>query len=110
MSVETNNLKWFTYTQMLVGKRYKINDKIAHYVLIQANNFSDANNIAERIGIYFEGSDDNRDCRCCGDRWFRNFESGDSVPKINGDTVDINNNTVTLTDGKEFRVHPFGSI
>lgn len=39
---------------------------ISQHVIIEANDSNDANQIAESIGLYFDGADD---CECCGYRW-----------------------------------------
>lgn len=39
-------------------------------VFIEADSTDEANRIAERNGLYFDGADDGRDCPCCGDRWY----------------------------------------
>lgn len=39
-------------------------------VFIEADSMDEANRIAERNGLYFDGVDDGRDCPCCGDRWY----------------------------------------
>jgi len=40
-------------------------------VYIEADNAEDANNIALDNDIYFDGVDEDMDCECCGDRWYR---------------------------------------
>jgi hypothetical protein len=40
-------------------------------VVIMANNFKEANELAEKQGIYFDGVISGIDCPCCGDRWRR---------------------------------------
>jgi hypothetical protein len=40
-------------------------------VYIEANSPDHANERAESIGIYFDGVEDDIDCSCCGDRWYR---------------------------------------
>ena len=42
---------------------------IGYRVIIEADSADQANEIAENIGIYFNGCYDERDCPCCGDRW-----------------------------------------
>lgn len=44
---------------------------LTHYVIIEADSIDEAVDTAESIGIYFDGVDDDRDCECCGDRWYR---------------------------------------
>lgn len=49
---------------------------IGYSVYVEARDPTDANRRAEDIGLYFEGCDTGRDCRCCGNRWSR-AEPGD---------------------------------
>ena len=46
-------------------------DNVSELVLIEAEDANQANDIAERVGIYFDGCSEGRDCHCCGDRWYR---------------------------------------
>jgi hypothetical protein len=58
--------------------------KPARHVFVEANTSEEANNIAEKIGIYFDGADMGYDCDCCGDRWnpVYHFESK-SISDVN---------------------------
>lgn len=50
--------------------------KPAYNVFIEADSADEANRRAEVEGIlYFDGVMQDRDCRCCGDRWWRASES-----------------------------------
>jgi len=40
-------------------------------IFIHADSDSEADEIAESVGIYFDGVSTGRDCSCCGDRWYR---------------------------------------
>lgn len=44
---------------------------IAHQVFIQSKSREQAIEIAEELGIYFDGVATGIDCPCCGDRWKR---------------------------------------
>jgi len=46
-------------------------DAITFAVNVQADNAEQANRIAEKIGVYFDGVKNEIDCPCCGDRWSR---------------------------------------
>jgi hypothetical protein len=64
-------------------------DGIGKYVIIEAHDASEANKRAEQIGLYFNGVEDNIDCDCCGNRWYRTDESeGDEVPSIYGEPIE----------------------
>lgn len=52
-------------------------------VIIEATDAEQANEIAENEGIYFDGCANDRDCPCCGDRWYPKnpaYDKGDAVP------------------------------
>lgn len=65
----TNEYKWYEYSQNNSGGSFQIDDSVSVNVLIQATSAKEANNIAEDIGIYFDGISKGYDCSCCGDRW-----------------------------------------
>ena len=74
---------FFTYYQNNSGGR----SKGSHYVIIEARDYRDANNLAEdKAEIYFNGCAEGFDCNCCGDRWipysFDGFQTmkGTGVP------------------------------
>lgn len=56
---------------------------IGPLVWIEAASANEANDRAESIGIYFDGVSDNRDCSCCGDRWYPviYYDAETEVPK-----------------------------
>lgn len=63
--------KFYKFSQNNSGGSFDINDEkgIGPIVIIEALNVDDANNRAERIGIYFNGIENGLDCSCCGSRW-----------------------------------------
>jgi hypothetical protein len=63
---------------------------ISQSVIVEADSVEEANMIAERIGLYFDGCDDGTDCSCCGDRWTAQWSdsSGDPVPSNYGVPLD----------------------
>ena len=71
MPITTIQTKFFEYHQNNSGGMFDINDKagIGPRVWVEATNAADANDRAERIGIYFNGCASGLDCSCCGDRW-----------------------------------------
>lgn len=77
---------FFTYAQNNSGGSfdYDVDAGIAQYVIIEADNVSDANAKALNIGLYFEGCDSGIDCSCCGDRWYEPWgeDSGTQYPSI----------------------------
>jgi len=61
--------KLFHYHQNNSGGYFDIDDDLTKNVIIEASNKDEANDIAKRIGIYFNGVINGFDCECCGDRW-----------------------------------------
>ena len=59
-------MMFYDFWQNNSGGKLIINDKVAPIVWIEARNASEANAIAESIGIIFDEG-----CECCGDRWGR---------------------------------------
>lgn len=39
-------------------------------VMIEAGSASEANDLAQKHGVYFNGATNGKDCGCCGDRWY----------------------------------------
>ena len=62
-------MKLYHYNQTCSGGNFKTSDKLAVHTFIEAMSPREANNIAESIGIYFDGVESCVDCPCCGDRW-----------------------------------------
>jgi hypothetical protein len=86
---EVIKLKWFTFRQNNSGGKFIINDNVDVFVIIQAHNATEANELAQRVGIYFNGVDDGYDCECCGDRWSTMWDDdkGTDEPEIYGERV-----------------------
>lgn len=85
---------YYTYVQVDSYGDYHIDKKkgISEFVIIQAENSDEANETAERIGLYFDGVDSGRDCKCCGDRWVPATEDRASgFPEVFGERVHIDN-------------------
>lgn len=77
-------LKWFTYRQNNTGGSFDG----PVFVCVQAYTAKQANALAEKHGIYFDGVEDGMDCSCCGDRWERAFEEdGHDVPSAYGEPL-----------------------
>ena len=73
-------MAFFTYSQNNSGGVWR---EPAQYVIIEADNEYEANEIAESEGLYFNGVREGVDCECCGDRWCKQWkEEGDAVPTI----------------------------
>lgn len=61
-------------------------DVLTRTVIVEAEDYRDANSRAERLGIYFNGCEAGYDCPCCGDRWYAmsGYDDGDKVPSYFG--------------------------
>lgn len=81
--------KWFKYDQNNSGGKFIVNKNVCHRVFIEAENSQLADNIAERLGIYFDGVDSGIDCECCGDRWYGSDEI--NLPHRWDDGISFNN-------------------
>lgn len=77
--------KFYTFDQGNPSGYFINDDKVAEYVIIHACTAQEANDIAEDLGIYFDGIRKKVDCECCNDRWYR-------VTEMDGrDTIEITN-------------------
>ena len=81
---------FYTYRQNNSGGRFKTDVKrgIGITVIIEASDAKEANDKAERIGLYFDGCNSGSDCDCCGDRWYAAYGEGDPIPSIYGRPVE----------------------
>lgn len=61
---------YFEYRQNNSGGSFHVDDKVCQYVIIEANSVEDANKKALELGLYWNGVEEDRDCECCGDRWY----------------------------------------
>ena len=107
-------LKWYDFHQNNSGGPYAVNDKVDIWVFIQARTPSEANNLAERIGIYFHGCSSGYDCDCCGDRWSEqwNDEKGTDVPEKYGEPLEgySPSEQITVLKSEQAKIYPYGTI
>lgn len=75
-------MPYYTFSQNNSGGRFIVNDKIGHYVIIEADDIESALEKSEEVGIYFDGVEDGEDCSCCGDGWYHPYDSGNLSPMI----------------------------
>jgi hypothetical protein len=76
---------FFDFRQNNSGGWFRIDpdDGISVHVIIEADNAEQANDKAERLGIYFDGCATGNDCPCCGSRWYSVDDSdGNEVPCV----------------------------
>jgi hypothetical protein len=85
---------------------------LTHHVVIEADSASQANHQAELIGIYFDGCAKDRDCDCCGDRWYAQYSDneGYDVPTAYGQPLGTKyvsswGNMAWMEPGRETVVH-----
>jgi hypothetical protein len=67
---EENNMAFYEFDQNNSGGSFDVNEKLCHRLVIEADTYQEAENIAENFGVYFDGCDKGIDCSCCGDRWY----------------------------------------
>ncbi|PAD70548.1 hypothetical protein CHH83_01735 [Bacillus sp. 7586-K] len=81
--------KFFTYMQNNSFGTFDVNENVCETVIVEAENYQNANDKAEEIGIYFNGCLSGIDCHCCGDRWEEQeeWDEGYDVPSIHGTPV-----------------------
>ncbi len=78
-------VRYYEFSQNNSGGGFDLDENYGEDVLIAARNKDEANERAQRIGVYFNGCDDERDCECCGDRWSAQWsESKDVAPLVGG--------------------------
>jgi hypothetical protein len=94
---------FFHFNQNNSGGNFVFDEQrgIGHHVIVEADNYKQANRIAEDIGLYFDGCADDIDCPCCGDRWYEQYkENGDEVPSIYGTPVHEADQWIDWNPGK----------
>jgi len=102
---------FYRYSQNNSGGSFIFDEDagITHHVVIEADSARVADEIAEEIGIYFDGCQSMRDCPCCGDRWYSAYSSGDKVPMVYGEILGVKSNrkwpSRWMQEGYETVVH-----
>ena len=82
-------MAFYHFSQNNSGGEFLINDKVTINVVIEANNANHANELANVVGIYFDGCNKGFDCSCCGDRWYRVSEyDATEFPAVYGEPVE----------------------
>lgn len=74
-------MAFFMWSQNNSGGHFAVNDDLTWRVVIQADTYGEAEYKALTLGIYYNGVEDDRDCDCCGDRWYEGSELGDDQLK-----------------------------
>jgi hypothetical protein len=76
--------KFYEISQNNSGGSFTLDDKLCHRLFIEADSSDEAASIAENLGCYWDGCETGQDCSCCGDRWYRPWNSdGINLDEIN---------------------------
>ena len=75
---------FYHFSQNNSGGCFHNDDLVCIHMIIEARHAAEANDRAEGLGIYFDGVENDRDCDCCGDRWYQAWGQGDDEPLIYG--------------------------
>jgi len=93
---------FYDFRQNNSGGSFKVTDSVGHYVIIEADNAQEANEKAEQVGIYFDGCSTGKDCNCCGDRWYPQWDSdGSEEPSIYGENIEEYKNSIRYSVSDE---------
>jgi len=104
---------FYTYHQNNSDGEYEYNNNISRYIIVEAVDREESDCIAEGLGVYFDGIDNNIDCPCCGDRWQRASDCDSaSEPMVYGlsiqdYTADYGHREFGLTSKDEIIVRVF---
>ena len=84
---------FYHFRQNNSGGSFDTDSKVAINVIIEANDKDHANELAEVVGLYFNGCGAGKDCTCCGDRWEKvwNEDYASEAPEIYGEPVELHN-------------------
>lgn len=82
-------MAFYEYSQNNSGGHFEVNDKLCDRLFIEADTFTEADSIAEDLGVYFNGVYKGIDCGCCGDRWSHGDEVDLSKINENGYEVSV---------------------
>jgi hypothetical protein len=74
-------MAFFMWSQNNSGGHFHVDEDLTWRVVIQADTYGEAEYKALNLGVYYNGCDDDRDCSCCGDRWYEGQELGDDQLK-----------------------------
>jgi len=58
------------WSQNNSGGHFVVDDDLTWRVVIESDDYEQAEIYALGIGVYYDGVDQGRDCSCCGDRWY----------------------------------------
>jgi hypothetical protein len=96
--------KFFMYSQNNSGGNFIVNDEVTHFMIFEAHSPEEADVLAEKHGVYFDGCDSGIDCSCCGDRWSRSWDGGEDKPNLYGKPIEEYDGPFLPTDKPFCRV------
>lgn len=79
-------MTFYIWGQNNSGGYFDVDENISHRVVIEADIYQLAEDKAFNFGIYYDGVDSDRDCDCCGDRWYKGSEVTER--DLDGKTLD----------------------
>jgi hypothetical protein len=77
-------MNFYQWRQNNTGGSFITDGDLSRFVVIEAEDYAQAEEKALNLGIYYNGVDSERDCACCGDRWYE----GDLVELEDSDTIE----------------------
>ena len=87
---------FYEFNQNNSGGHFTRSRNLDHYVIVEANDLSDAIDRANGIGIYFNGVAEWMDCSCCGDRWYEPYrDEGKDEPSHYDSPLTLANSSTT---------------
>jgi len=66
-------MAFYMWDQNNSGGSFVVNENLSHRVVIEAKNKEEAESKASYFGIYYDGVEEGIDCKCCGDRWYKDY-------------------------------------
>lgn len=89
MTANVAQNKFYHFNQNNSGGKFVVDERVTFNVIIEAQSAREANEVAESVGIYFDGLEAGRDCPCCGERWLPvDDRDGDLEPVIFGEQIE----------------------
>lgn len=67
-------MAFFIWNQNNSGGHFVVDDDLTWRVVIEEETYDLAEYKALTLGVYYDGVADDRDCSCCGDRWYEGEE------------------------------------
>jgi hypothetical protein len=78
-------MNFYMWRQNNTGGSFITDGDLSRFVVIEAENYKEAEQKALELGVYYHGVTDGADCECCGDRWY----GGELLEIEDGDTIEF---------------------